>query len=323
MILQKENETLSSALLRWSLEFNENLELDKKDVKTIENYMNVINKLIEYVSSDRNIDDNTRFEDIEAKFIKKYFAWRDKEHFKKNGSELKNSTKSNDKKILVIFFDFIEDENKEKIEHKVKWKKIRFTRESIEKDFLQKDLVALFLDYLEKNIKKERTEFAYTLSFCFKLALYGGMRATEICNLELQYFGNPYLTKDSKAKLIPLTIKGKGRTVYTNPIPYEYIKNEFNYFKRNKLDSDRMFLTKTGLPLKRTNLYGYFEHISKELNLGKKGVHIIRHTFANTLSEAGVDLRNIQNLLRHKDIKTTTIYTARSQSRMEEAITRL
>ncbi len=323
MTLQKKGESLSSALLRWSIEFNENLELDKKDSKTIENYMNVINKLIEYVSKNKSLDEKMAFDEIEAKFLKKYFAWRDEEHLLKTGNELKNSTKQNDKKVIGIFFDFIEEENKEKIEHKVKWKKIRFPKESVERDFLQADLVKSFLDYLEKNIKKSRTEFSYTLSFCFKLALYGGMRATEICNLELQYFGNQYLSKESNVKLIPLTIKGKGRTIYTNPIPYDYIKNEFNYFKRNKTLNEKMFLTKTRLPLKRTNLYGYFEDISNELNLGKKGVHIIRHTFANTLSEAGVDLRHIQNLLRHKDIKTTTIYTARSQSRMEEAVARL
>ena len=70
-------------------------------------------------------------------------------------------------------------------------------------------------------------------------------------------------------------------------------------------------------------LYRYFEEISEKLNLGKKGIHIIRRTFATNLSEAGVDLIHIQNLMRHKDIKTTTIYTARSQSRMEEAVSRL
>lgn len=67
----------------------------------------------------------------------------------------------------------------------------------------------------------------------------------------------------------------------------------------------------------------YSKEISEKLNLGKKGIHIIRRTFATNLSEAGVDLIHIQNLMRHKDIKTTTIYTARSQSRMEEAVSRL
>ena len=65
MQLQKKNESLSSALLRWSLDFNENLELDKKDSKTIENYMNVINKLIEYVSKNTMLDEKEFLSTIE------------------------------------------------------------------------------------------------------------------------------------------------------------------------------------------------------------------------------------------------------------------
>jgi len=323
MKLQENKESLSSALFRWSIDFNENLELDNKDYKTIENYMNVINKFIEYVSSNIDIDTKGNLININDKFIKRYFNWRNEEHKIKTGKILKNSTKLNDKKILIIFFTYIEEENIEKKEFNIKWKKIKFIKESAEKTYLQPELVKSFLEYLEKFIKKEKSEFAYTLSFCFKLALYGGMRASEICNLELRFFGTQYINKETNTKLIPLTIQGKGNTIYTNPLPYDYIKNELSFFKKIKAIDKKLFLTKTGLPLKRTNLYGYFEEISNELNLGKKGVHIIRRTFATNLSEAGVDVIHIQNLMRHKDIKTTTIYTARSQERMERAIAKL
>ena len=204
-----------------------------------------------------------------------------------------------------------------------KWKKIKFPTENKEIDYLKPELISSFLQYLSKQQKVEKSEFSFTLSFCFKLALYGGVRASEICNLSLNNFGKPYVSKESKTKLIPLTIKGKARTLYTNPIPYEYIKNEFNFFTKIKTENEKLFYSKTGLPLDRVKLYRYFEEISKKLNLGKKGIHIIRRTFATNLSEAGVDLIHIQNLMRHKDIKTTTIYTARSQSRMEEAVSRL
>lgn len=322
MQLKDKNETLSTSLYRWSLDFNENLELDNKDGKTIENYMNVVNKLIEYVAINKIIDEQS-FEDIDDRFFRRYFYYRDEEHINKTGKSLKSSTKQNDKKVLIIFFNYIEEENDNKFEFQIKWKKIKFPTENKEIDYLKPELISSFLQYLSKQQKVEKSEFSFTLSFCFKLALYGGVRASEICNLSLNNFGKPYVSKESKTKLIPLTIKGKARTLYTNPIPYEYIKNEFNFFTKIKTENEKLFYSKTGLPLDRVKLYRYFEEISKELNLGKKGIHIIRRTFATNLSEAGVDLIHIQNLMRHKDIKTTTIYTARSQSRMEEAVSRL
>ncbi len=53
---------------------------------------------------------------------------------------------------------------------------------------------------------------------------------------------------------------------------------------------------------------------------GRRTPHVLRHTFCTHLADIGADVGTIRELAGHADIRTTTIYTAVNDDRLESAI---
>ena len=75
-------------------------------------------------------------------------------------------------------------------------------------------------------------------------------------------------------------------------------------------DDMTVFLTAQGEPFSRDHLSFAVKERVDAAGLGKTGsCHLFRHTMATLMHEGGADIRHIQAMLGHEDIRTTEIYT--------------
>ena len=140
-----------------------------------------------------------------------------------------------------------------------------------------------------------------------------GLRISELCNLN----------RDIDLEKGEIVVKGKGgriRTVFLT----ERAKKALQEYLYQRKDSDpALFISLSrNLPPKRITSRGV-QKIIKYYAI-KSGIiknihpHILRHQLATTLVSKGVNLRFVQELLGHKNISTTQIYTHIAKPELKE-----
>ena len=71
-----------------------------------------------------------------------------------------------------------------------------------------------------------------------------------------------------------------------------------------------VFLNRRGAHLTRTMILIMIKNVAKDAGINKTvSPHTLRHSFATALLKGGANLRAIQEMLGHENIKTTQIYT--------------
>ena len=195
--------------------------------------------------------------------------------------------------------------------------------------------------------KDEVQKVLQNLNSIYKLMvslMYGcGLRMNELLNIRLKDvdfgFNKLYIwdSKSLKDRTIPLPMKLKEElhvqikrveeihqkdlqnglgSVYL-PFAYEkkYPKAKFEtkwqyLFPMTNISTDPRSNTKRRHHILPQTLGRNIKVAAQKANLNKRVTsHIFRHSYATHLLQAGIDLRSIQELLGHKSVETTMIYT--------------
>ena len=87
-----------------------------------------------------------------------------------------------------------------------------------------------------------------------------------------------------------------------------------NYLKQQKGTEGPVFVTKTGRPLDRSNIWRDMKKLCESAGVepGKVFPHNLRYLFARTFYSLERDLSRLADILGHSSIATTRIYTAES-----------
>lgn len=151
-----------------------------------------------------------------------------------------------------------------------------------------------------------------------------GMRIAELVSLDVDHVAALSATREpSKTLELPITGKGKRvRTIFLSPHACIWIRA---YLAARGSDEHKALFvnTRTKNPeSRRLSVRAIQVIISKyarAAGISKKVTpHTLRHSYATSLLSNGADLRSVQELLGHKNVATTQIYTHVTNKRLRD-----
>lgn len=129
-----------------------------------------------------------------------------------------------------------------------------------------------------------------------------------ICGTGIRVSELQYITVEAvKNREATVALKGKTRSVF---LVKELRKKLIRYAAKQNIQSGAVFITRTGKPMNRTNIWREMKGLCKQAGVNPKKVfpHNLRHLFARTFYGIEKDIAKLADILGHSSINTTRIY---------------
>ena len=146
------------------------------------------------------------------------------------------------------------------------------------------------------------SERDYTL---FELIYSSGMRISEAVSLDVSSY------RKAESTISVIGKRDKERLVFIGEVASDALDHYLDAVRPKLLKNDResaLFLNRRGGRLTRQAAHKRFHEAVGRLGLDAT-VHTLRHSFATHMIEHGADIRSVQEMLGHSDVRTTQIYT--------------
>jgi integrase/recombinase XerC len=232
-----------------------------------------------------------------------------------------NDIKKIDKSIIKLFIGYLYKKNiSPKSTHRHLSSLRRFFQYLIHEEQCIKDNPATYVkapkipkklpktldtDQMAQMLNFKTDDFFDMRDLCMLELTYGsGLRLAELASVKVNdVLGSDELLrvmgKGSKERLVPIGSKAK-----------EAIEKWLKIRAAADLDNcEFLFITQKDKPLSHRSIQQRFAKWSQEKSSRHIHPHMLRHAFASHILESSSDLLAVQELLGHKDISSTQIYT--------------
>jgi len=113
-------------------------------------------------------------------------------------------------------------------------------------------------------------------------------------------------------------VMGKGKRERMCPIGDKAARAVREYLQKRPQKNKALFLNSSGTRLRDRSVRRIIDKHIKRISLKEKiSPHTLRHSFATHLLDRGADLRSVQELLGHRNLSTTQIYTHITPERLK------